>query len=121
MEEYLAEVELIFIDYLSQKKREDYLKRKKEARRNANVKVIIDSAVAILGLYQYIEPYIDPYINRYIGNAINAIGLIHTAFGVIRDLKEVSKQQDFIHGYLMGRTMDKRLFRIEKGSQNGVY
>lgn len=100
LEEYLAEVELIFRDYLSSKQREGYLAQKQKAKQKAIVKVIVDGVVALLGLIPYVG---------------NAIGLIHTGFGAYRDLQKVSKQQDFIQGYLMGRTMDKPLFRFEKG------
>ena len=101
LENYLAEVELIFWDYLSSKQREGYLAQKQKAKQKAIVKVIVDGFVALLELIPYVG---------------NFIGLIHAGFGAYRDLQEVSKQHGLIHGYLMGRVMDKRLFRIEKAA-----
>jgi hypothetical protein len=101
LEKYLAEVELIFWDYLSSKQREGYLAQKQKAKQKAIVKVIVDGFVTLLELIPYVG---------------NCIGLIHVAFGAYRDLQEVSKQDGLIHGYLMGRVMDKRLFRIEKAA-----
>lgn len=100
LEEYLAEVELIFRDYLSSKHRGEYMAQKQKAKQKAIVKVIVDGIVTLLGFIPYMG---------------NAISLIYAGFGAYRDLREVSKQQDLIHGYLMGRATDERLFRIENG------
>lgn len=98
LEDYLAEVELVFLDYLVPKQRANYTAKKQKAKEKTYIKLFQDGTVFIIGLVT----------GKFL------VDILHIGYGTFANSKEASLQEDFVDGYLVGRAINKSFIKVEK-------
>ncbi len=93
LELYLNEVQIILLDHSTTKSRSDYLARKNKETKGAIVKLFVDNLFCVIGLIPYVG---------------DVVGFLHAGFGGLNDLRDIARQEDFLKGYIAGRSLSSK-------------
>ncbi len=86
---YLAEVDVIVLDFLSGRNKSGYLEKKRKAKRGAKLKIVTNAGLSAISLIP----------------GAGAITVAQAAYGAIADLRGAEKQKEWLSGYMAGRAI----------------